>query len=1066
MLQRFFILSFALLIIPAMCFAAITGTIEGTVKDADGKPLGGATVKLEGTKIGTISRPNGSFRLVQVEANTYTLKVTYIGYAEFTLEKVVVNPDRTTTVEVQMSLNDENTPTTKTVYVTASKLVNNDAVGSITTLDGKRNRDIPVESIAGAITLEAGVRNGGNGFQIRGQRTEHTQVRVNGFNTNDEFSGAGGNVGTGYQPIVSAWGTEQTEVISGGASAQYGGAIGGFVNTVVKRGRNDRYSGHVRYRTDAAFANGTSDFAIPISGEQVSHKAEGENQHTFEFGLGGPIPAFDAVTFYLSGRYFTEEFRGNGFDVLDPDGNNLGQMPDQSSWVRNITGRFDIGLTDRISLELGGSYGVTSLEGSGWAWLYANDVAQFADGSTNDVPERVAKQAATNLIINQAYARMKHRLNDNSFYDLSFSWNFRRSETTKRRSFDDPTLFGSIELWEPTDEVTIFTDGEDQLAIENTPDRILDQYAVAQERTLTEDNRLPNVRPVRNPITGYIEGGENNTGTGNAYGLQQLTAGANSFFVTHGNQRALDFRTSTYFQVDGNYTSFFEVNDFKHELKTGFEFKVYSLERHNNSLPWTNNAFYDIYTDEWGGNLYAETPELHEITSQPYEPFEGAFYVQDQIKYKGIIFTPGIRVDFLDPNAQARTRLDTFITILDRVENPQFFDDAPMQVRVSPRLSVAYPVTDQSNLSLSYTVQYQRPTFNNLFDAFNTDRLRGAQIIGTPDLELQTVKAYQIAYAVQMTDNMALNVTAYYRDMFNLTGITYVPASPTPFSVYSVAEYGNSRGLELSFRKIPLNDNFGFTTSYTLSQARGTSSATGTNYSLVSIGGNDGFTDELRTFPLTEYFLSFDVRHRLSGTFDIIFNDGEGPTIGGLKPLEHTHINFTGSFGTGTPYTALDRSGTQVGEFNGERQPSAWSVNSRIQRAVPLADLFGDGMGDTRLTFFVDIFNIFNRTEATSFYARTGNPDNDGNVLDRQIGDFSSVIFYRDADADSRATRVDQYDSFGNRLYNVASDSNLDGVVTQAEKFESYEQFVADFQAQRGRYQFPRQVRFGVVLEF
>ncbi len=1057
MLQRLLILVVAVLFVPSLSYASIYGVLEGMVVDSkDGKPLVGATVRLRGTSQGAVAGIGGKFRIVKVEAGTYNVDVTYTGYTDFELTNVTVNPDQTTKIEVQMVAVGV---TTDDVVIVADRnvLVKNDQIGTSRAISSDQATSIPRDNIAGAVTRSAGVQAGGSGFNIRGQRAEHTQVRINGFNVNDEFSGAGGAVGLNDQPTISPFATEQVEVVTGGLGAEYGNAIGGVVNTVVKAGRTDRYEGHARWRTNAEALYGKAD-----NGAQ----AQASNSNTFEFGVGGPIPALDKTTFYISGRYVADEFRGAGLEVYDPIGNNLGQRPDQGSWVRNITGRFDIGLTNDIRLQLGGTYGATSLESSSWQWLYVDDTALFPDGTTNDVPERVAKQAVVNLTLNQLYARMSHTITNSSFYELAFSWNSRRQEINKRKSFDDPTLLGNIELWEPVDEVTIFTNPEGNVVVENQPDRILDNFAETEATTLTEDGLLSGVRPVRNPITGYIEGGENNTGTFNPYGLQQLTTGGNDYFVTHGNQRALDFRTSTYFQVDGNYTSIFDINDFNHTLKAGFELRLFSLERHQNSLPWNDQPFYDIYTSEWGGNFYAEDPDVRELTSQPYEPMDGAIYIQDQIKYKGIIFSPGVRLDFMTPNAEFRTRIDSFVSIVDKVRAPEFFEDSPTRIRVSPRLSVAYPVTDRSNLSLSYTVQYQRPTFNNFYDAFNTDLLRGNQIIGTPNLEPQTVKAYQVAYNGQFTDDMAFDVTAYYRDMFNMTGITYVPATPVPYSVYSVAEYGNSRGIELTYRKLPVNDNIGFSANYTLSQARGTSSATGTNYSLIVTGGTDGFTDSLRTFPLTEYYLSFDIRHRINSSLDLIWRDGEGPTIGGLKVLEHTRLTFTGDYSSGTPYTRLNRAGEQIGEYNGERQPDFWRIDTRIQRDIPLKDLFGESLGNTRLTLFVDVFNITNRTVATGYYARTGSPDNDGNVLDRKVGDFSSVEFYRDADSDPRAARADQYDSFGNRLYNVESDVNLDGVITQEEKFQSYQQFVSDFQSLRGNYQYPRTVSFGLILYF
>ena len=51
-------------------------------------------------------------------------------------------------------------------------------------------------------------------------------------------------------------------------------------------------------------------------------------------------------------------------------------------------------------------------------------------------------------------------------------------------------------------------------------------------------------------------------------------------------------------------------------------------------------------------------------------------------------------------------------------------------------------------------------------------------------------------------------------------------------------------------------------------------------------------------------------------------------------------------------------------------------------------------------------------------------------------------------------------------MYNPYADLNLDGVVTQNEKYEGYKKFIATIQTQRGTYKFPRTVNLGIRLNF
>ncbi len=57
---------------------AQTSTIRGSVKDANGLPMAGASVILDGTKRGTISDASGNYEL-KVAPGNYTLVVSYVG---------------------------------------------------------------------------------------------------------------------------------------------------------------------------------------------------------------------------------------------------------------------------------------------------------------------------------------------------------------------------------------------------------------------------------------------------------------------------------------------------------------------------------------------------------------------------------------------------------------------------------------------------------------------------------------------------------------------------------------------------------------------------------------------------------------------------------------------------------------------------------------------------------------------------------------------------------------------------------------------------------------------------
>jgi hypothetical protein len=47
---------------------------------------------------------------------------------------------------------------------------------------------------------------------------------------------------------------------------------------------------------------------------------------------------------------------------------------------------------------------------------------------------------------------------------------------------------------------------------------------------------------------------------------------------------------------------------------------------------------------------------------------------------------------------------------------------------MSPRINITYPITERSNISISYGLYFKKPENHLLYDAFNTDVLRGNAI--------------------------------------------------------------------------------------------------------------------------------------------------------------------------------------------------------------------------------------------------------------------------------------------------------------------------------------------------
>ena len=96
--------------IPLVIFAGDTGKIRGKVVDkATGKPIFGASVQIEGTKMGAITDPDGLFLIMRVTAGSHRLKISALGYQTVLIDSIMVAVDITTrpaTIELEPSVTD------------------------------------------------------------------------------------------------------------------------------------------------------------------------------------------------------------------------------------------------------------------------------------------------------------------------------------------------------------------------------------------------------------------------------------------------------------------------------------------------------------------------------------------------------------------------------------------------------------------------------------------------------------------------------------------------------------------------------------------------------------------------------------------------------------------------------------------------------------------------------------------------------------------------------------------------------------------------------------------------
>ncbi|MEO5674099.1 MAG: TonB-dependent receptor [Chitinophagales bacterium] len=160
----------------ALTSLAQSGSIEGKVLDDKGIAISFATVILEGTQYGASTNDDGSYEISNILPGNYTLKVSYVGYADFKQSVLVSDNKQTYTVTLKAGYQSLN----EVVVVGYQTQKRSSITGAVSTVDVESLSKLPVGNVDQALQGKAsGVRI----TQSTGQPGEGVVVRIRGVGT-------------------------------------------------------------------------------------------------------------------------------------------------------------------------------------------------------------------------------------------------------------------------------------------------------------------------------------------------------------------------------------------------------------------------------------------------------------------------------------------------------------------------------------------------------------------------------------------------------------------------------------------------------------------------------------------------------------------------------------------------------------------------------------------------------------------------------------------------------------------------------------------------------------------
>ncbi|MEO8168085.1 MAG: TonB-dependent receptor, partial [bacterium] len=281
---------FVLVLLSSKGYADTKGKLTGKIVDGKEQPVIGANVLIVGTSIGASANEEGLFVILNIPAGVYDVRISAVGYQTKTTTGVRIESGQTATLNVTIV---ESMIEADAVTVVAERpLVDTRQTSSIAILNRDDMDKLPIQTLNDVVNLQAGVVDG----HFRGGRAGEVQYQIDGVSVNNPYDNS-----SVIQLDKSV--LQEVQVITGTFDAEYGQAMSGVVNAVLRSGSDERYEVSAEayggnYALDAAglrtFPN--AKFYVPPSIQ------------SYTLSLSGPA-LLPQTSFLINVRRFTD----NGF---------------------------------------------------------------------------------------------------------------------------------------------------------------------------------------------------------------------------------------------------------------------------------------------------------------------------------------------------------------------------------------------------------------------------------------------------------------------------------------------------------------------------------------------------------------------------------------------------------------------------------------------------------------------------------------------------------------------------------------------------------------------------------
>lgn len=367
----------------------------------------------------------------------------------------------------------------------------------------------------------------------------------------------------------------------------------------------------------------------------------------------------------------------------------------------------------------------------------------------------------------------------------------------------------------------------------------------------------------------------------------------------------INIRRGDGFYDYGDYGQWYDYFSDRYSLKMDFTDQVSDKHRVKGGIDmsYTEMQVVDINDPWFGESGYGRSYDIYKVY-----PNSGAFYLQDQIKYEGMIVNLGMRYDYWFPGKFVDDAIDDPETIIISDGARQKYKKETFELfglrgkgHLSPRIGISHPVSDRDVLYFNYGHFSQQPKGQYLYAKLKSTSSATYQLFGNPNLNPTTTVAYELGVKHKFNENLMVELKAYYKDMFDYPTSQKISVENPRYGnlsylMYINMDYARSKGIELRVKQRYakyLSGSLNF--SYAIS--KGKSSNPNDNL-LVQAG-------VIEEKPLKENFLSWDKPIRLTLDLNFQVDENEAPKVFGYRLPDKWSVSTHYELESGKRYTQL-----------------------------------------------------------------------------------------------------------------------------------------------------------------